>query len=644
MKKTFKYILVALSSLALSSCSFLDIVPDDIATVEMAFSNRQNAERYLGTCYNFLPNVLDPNYNAALTAGDDIVWKTAKHRMFYDMTSSYNLARGYQNTNEPYFNYWSGGLCLFRGVHECNVFVANIDKVPDMSYQEKNRWKAEVKTLKAYYMFWLFKHYGPIPLLKENFDISVDQNIMNQPRMKVDECVDYIVSLLDEAIDAEYALPDKIMSTYTEAGRISKMSAMALKAKVLVFAASPLFNGNTDYAGFLDPIDGQPFFNQDASPEAVKAKWQRAADACKEAVEFAEAHDFELYEFNDRVPFELDEKSRLLITLQNNVPSRFNEEELFGPGNRGSNVIQNYCQPRLSSYMIGMNLNYALSSHVPTLNAVQRFYSKNGVPIAEDNSGLDFSKTLVQTPDDPYLYAPSYTTVNFHLNREPRFYSSIGFDGGKWFTAENASYTDAFDVKSRKGEIAGMTQADQSSATGYFVKKLISWKNENRKEALVVYSYSVPIIRLADLYLMYSEALNEVKERPDEEVYEPIQKVRHRAGLDQGCTLVDTWAKYSNNPTKPLSKSGMRQIIMDERASELAFEGHYYDDIRRWKTAQSIMNNEQIRGWNIAESLPEGFYKEITLYVKSFTPKDYLWPLKQQDLYVNDKLVQNPLW
>lgn len=643
MKKIRIYISLLLTIIVTGACSFLNVVPDDIATVEMAFSNRQNAEKYLGTCYNFLPRVLDPSYNAALTAADDIAWYTYKHHMFYDMTASWNLARGNQNANEPYFNYWSGGLCLYRGVHECNVFIANIDKVPDMSYNERNRWKAEVLTLKAYYLFWLFKYYGPIPLLKENFDISVDQETMNQPREKVDDVVDYIVSLLDEAINMDYALPDKITSMYTEAGRITKMSALAIKAKVLVFAASPLFNANTDYAGFLDPRDGQPFFNQDSSKDAVRAKWQRAVDACREAVEFAETKGYGLYEFDERVPFDLNDKSKELITLTNIVPSRFSDEELFGPGSRSSIEIQRYCQCRLTSYMIGMNMDYALSMHAPTLNMVEKYYSKNGVPIDEDNSGIDFSKTLTDTPDDPYYFVSNYQTVKFHLNREPRFYASIGFDGGRWFTTECDSFEDSFDVKVKKGDIAGMQFADQSSATGYFVKKLSSWKNENREQALVIYPYSVPIIRLADLYLMYSEALNEVKDRPDEEVYAPIQKVRHRAGLDKGSNLVDTWARYSNNPSKPLSQSGMREIIQRERAIELAFEGQYYDDIRRWKTA-SKMNNEAIRGWSVTESLSEGFYKERTIYIKSFTPKDYLWPLKQQDLYANTNLVQNPLW
>ena len=635
--KSLKIFLTSVALYLASSCSYLDVIPDNIATIEMAFNTRTNAERYLATCYHMMPEVLNPFYNAALTAGDDIWWYS-RQNMWFDATRIWEMARGNQNTYQVLFNYWDE-FGMFRGVRDCNIFLDNIDRVPDMPFSEKDRWRAEVRTLKALYLFWVFQHYGPIPLQKVNIDISADLDMMNRPREKVDVVVDYIVSLLDEVLAMNYALPDRITSTYNESGRITQCAVYALKAKVLIWAASPLFNGNTDYAGFIDPVDGEPFFNQTRSVE----KWERAARACKEAIAYCEQAGHKLYEFDERVVFPLNDESRLLLTLCNNIPSRFNDEEIFSPGNIASTTIQNYCQPRLTPYMVGINLDRTLAQYAPTLNVVELYYSKNGVPINEDNTGLDFSKTLAPTPDNVYYYAQDYTTVNFHLNREPRFYASIGFDGGKWFCTENETIEEAYDLMVKKGDLAGL--ADQaSSATGYFVKKLVSYKNENRQESYVLYSYSVPIIRLADLYLMCSEALNEVKEQPDAEVYEYIQKVRWRAGLDMNSTLVDTWRVYSNNPTKPTTKTGMAEIIRNERHIELAFEGHRYHDLRRWKMAVETMNNRPIRGWTITESLPEGFYREKVIHVKSFTPRDYLWPLQNSAININPKLVQNPNW
>ena len=153
MKKLYVLLLTAVMSL--SSCSdYLDVIPDNITTIDMAFNNRANAKKYLSTCYSFLPFVYDTRNNAAIMSGDDVCPYQMKFTGWWDLTNAWELARGGQNSNNPYFNYWSGDQNKFRGVHECNIFLANIDKVPDMSYAERNRWIAEVYTLKAYYLYW----------------------------------------------------------------------------------------------------------------------------------------------------------------------------------------------------------------------------------------------------------------------------------------------------------------------------------------------------------------------------------------------------------------------------------------------------------------------------------------------------------
>ena len=154
------------------------------------------------------------------------------------------------------------------------------------------------------------------------------------------------------------------------------------------------------------------------------------------------------------------------------------------------------------------------------------------------------------------------------------------------------------------------------------------------------YRYAFPIIRLADLYLMYAEALNEVKSSPDDEVYEYIDYVRKRSGLEE---VKDSWSKYSKFPDKPLTQEGMREIIRKERLNELAFEGPRFWDMRRWKLAEQDMNRT-IRGLNIYEDTPEEFYKVQTIFNTSFTLKDYLWPLSIEEMVRNKNLVQNPGW
>lgn len=248
--KNIKFkILALLLILTAGSCNYLDVVPDNVATIEDAFVDKSSAERFLATCYNYLPNYGDPWVNAGLGAGDE-VW-------FNDeiVGSNFNsalIARGLQNTNDPHLNFWDGrmrGKGLYVGIRDCNIFLESIDNATDLEPLLKKRWVAEVKFLKAYYHFWLFKSYGPIPIVRENLPIYTNTEDVKVYRDPVDDVVNYIVELIDEAaVD----LPSTNLSEALEFGRITLPIALAIKARVLITAASPLFNGNTDFSSVVD--------------------------------------------------------------------------------------------------------------------------------------------------------------------------------------------------------------------------------------------------------------------------------------------------------------------------------------------------------------------------------------------------------
>jgi len=178
--------------------------------------------------------------------------------------------------------------------------------------------------------------------------------------------------------------------------------------------------------------------------------------------------------------------------------------------------------------------------------------------------------------------------------------------------------------------------------TGYLIKKhvhrLSAFPAEGR--SVSYYRYTFPVIRLADLYLMYAEALNEYKETPDQEVYEYIDLVRNRSGLNG---VVQSWADHATDPDKPLTKEGLREIIRRERMNELAFEGIRFWDIRRWKMAEELMNTP-IRGLNVYATEYEDFYDVKVIDNITFEKKDYLWPIRVAVLSKNANLVQNPGW
>ena len=233
-----------------------------------------------------------------------------------------------------------------------------------------------------------------------------------------------------------------------------------------------------------------------------------------------------------------------------------------------------------------------------------------------------------------------YTTVKLHFNRENRFYASIGFDGGSWYGQGRFNDKDPFYLMGKMGQAAGVIDREFHSPTGYWPKKMVHYENEVRPTGYVQVWYPWPVIRLADLYLLYAEAANEFG-GPSGEVYEYINLVRERAGLP---TVQDSWSNYSTSPEKYRSKEGLRSIIQQERTIELMFEAHRFSDLRRWKKAIDELNGNIISGWNIMQKEALAYYKPRVLFIQEFTPKHYLWPLSENSILVNPNLDQSPGW
>jgi len=607
-----------------SSCDYLDIVPDNVATLDNAFTDRVNTEKFLATCYSYLPNYGDPWVNPGLL-GSDEVWFNEE----LGNPQATLIARNLQSIVTPYLNYWDGlerGKPLFQGIRDCNIFLENIDKPHDIQATERRRWIAEVKFLKAYYHFWLFKSYGPIPIIDENLPIYTSSDGIKTYREPVDDVVEYIVALIDEAM---VDLPLRVQSLTTEMGRITKPIAASIKARLLATAASPLFNGNPDFAALVDNR-GMNLFNPDYSLE----KWERAADALKEAIEICEEAGHKLVE-EYQTTSDLNETIRKELMLRSIISARESPEVIWGSTHfRFSQTYQRMAQPLLVTVT---SANPVSQYYAATLRMAELFYSENGVPIEEDVS-FPYDKRYElrrASSDEADFVEPGQQTAQLHFDREPRFYAGIAFDRGAYVLDPTYRY-----VQTRAGELATKRNQGEFSATGYFVKKLVDAKNNfSGQDYVINYSYPFPIIRLADLYLLYAEALNEIKTTPDEEVYHYVDLIRFRAGLDG---VVESWKNHSRNPSKPSTQSGMREIIRQERMIELAFEGQRFWDIRRWKTAEDILS-QPIQGWNINGPGLE-FYQVVNIWQADFETKDYFWPIKETEIINNPNLVQNPGW
>lgn len=146
-------------------------------------------------------------------------------------------------------------------------------------------------------------------------------------------------------------------------------------------------------------------------------------------------------------------------------------------------------------------------------------------------------------------------------------------------------------------------------------------------------------MRMANLYLLYAEALNEIK-APYTEVLPWIDKVRERAGLEGVETA---WTNHSTDPEKFKDQTGLREIIHQERLIELALEGQRYWDIRRWKKALTEFN-KPVTGWNLLYNSADDYYKETLIYNQTFTVRDYFWPIVDAETWRNKNLKQNYGW
>lgn len=641
MKKltVFKSMVVS-GLLFFQSCNYLDVVPDNAPTIDNAFTMRSEAIKYLATCYSYLPNDGEPTINPAFMAGDEL-WLDYPTRSING--TNWNIARGNQSVTDPYVNYWDGHIInnvrersMFNAIRDCNIFLENIqnpEKVRDMTQDERTTWEGEVLFLKAYYHFMLMRHYGPIPIMDVNVPVTAPIEETQVKRQPIDQVADYIVKVLDEAASK---LPSAVQSPVTDLGHITKPIALGIKAKVLLYAASPLFNGNTDYATFKN-VDGTLFFNQSFQAE----KWRKAAQAAKEAIAACEELGMNLYEFPTPVR-PLSNTTMIQMSIRNAVTEKWNREIIWGNSNSRTWQLQYSSMAHIDPNNAGNNsVNGTLA---PTIKIIEQFYTKNGVPMDEDKT-LDFSnknQLRTGTHDERFNNIENYRTARLHFDRENRFYANVGFDGGVWYMENSPSQIDenTWTTQLRLGLFGSGVSVP---ITTYYPKKLVNWKFAFKDgNSSHIEEYPWPMLRLADLYLMYAEALNE-SEGPTADVFLYLDKIRKRAGLEG---VKESWAKYAFNSAKPTTKEGLRAIIQRERNIEMSFEGSRFWDLRRWKLAAQELN-KNITGWdrNQDKDHPELFYQEQTFYQQRFVaPRDYFWPIKESDLLVNPNLVQNPGW
>lgn len=514
--------------------------------------------------------------------------------------------------------------------------------MPGLSDELKAAYDAEADFLIAFYHFFLLRTYGPAVLVKELPDVtSSDSPEALLGRNSYDECVAWVT---DQLKNVAGRLP--MRRTGIDYGRATGVAAMAIRARLLLYAASPQFNGGEQfkslYADFKNP-DGTQLISTTYDPN----KWVIAAQACKEAIDWAREPEanYDLYEANVNSlpnypePTDLTQRSlRFTFVDKDNTPEviwAFCKKESYNYGLQGKSI------PRLSTTAYG--------GLAPTLRQIERFYTKNGLPIDEDPA-YDYPNRyeVANFPVEEKDINGEGESLKLNMGREPRFYAWIAFHNGyyevsgeddreefsyapKWKRGKDKKYKQL--VQFMKRQNMGLTNDNKyGTKTGYLNKKgTHPGTSASKSTGFKVIDYPWPMVRLAELYLNYAEACVECNDLTEAKKY--LNYVRERAGIPK--------VEVSWDGIAELTQDKLREIVHQERLIELYLENHNFWDIRRWGIAETL--GEQPKGLSVQATTITEFAKPVSVDVqRRFIPAHYLMPLPISEINKNPNMVQNP--
>lgn len=567
MKRSFAApVWLGLGILLFAACSkknFLDQTDTTNLNEETVFSDSARSVQFLNQIY------VDIGFSESATrfgnGGLDAACDEAEPQKSASVTTSVQFATGTVNPAIIADDAWN---TPYTNIRRVNQLLKHLSIIPVPQYI-RNAMGAEARFLRAWYYFIMLKHYGGVPLIGDTiYDVS---DHISAERNTFKECVDYIVSECDYVAGA---LPmTRVREDY---GRVSAGAALALKARVLLYAASPLFNG-----GNIDPQNPLTGYT-DNDPN----RWQLAADAAKAVMN---TNAFALVEDNTTAPG---------MGFYSVFVTRLNKEYIFARMQGGNKDLETAWEPPSRGGGQG---------GFPYQGTVDAFFMANGLPITDPNSGYD--------PNNPYA------------GREPRFALSIIRDQTPLI--QNTSVRAPVDIYLGPGG-KGVTQdaVYAGTPTGYYTNKML----DSNIAANYIHGTQrcFPLIRYAEVLLNYAEAANEVN-GPTPDVYNAVELVRRRAGL---------------NPYQlpaGISKDSMRNSIRAERRVELAFEGHRFWDVRRWKIADQT-ENQTMTGMEVTRNGSNVTYKIFPVRKHNFRTAMYLWAIPQHETAKSPELKQNPSW
>lgn len=613
-----KKILTLLTSsiLLLSSCeSVLDISPEGRKDLDEIFSSEVTTGAYLNGCYQDFPQFglgyffwtstpealsdnaweyhTDPNICIVQAYKDNIKPQRGKNFLIMDIGPSGN-----------FLNISSWDL-YYRNINRCNVFLSRIATATVPSEQDRSRWTAEARVLRAFYYMELMMRFGDIPLLTDPTPLEYSNELLKKSSIKT--IADFIVSECRDVIENSSELPWRITAP-SESERMTKSVAAAVMSRSVLWAASPLCNKGNDY-------------------------WEEAESVTDYALNKLLSNGFELYTnvlnpsvFGENAYFEYN------CTQMDISTSPVDKESILA----SRQVINNWWD------VMGTPICTANKAGLcPTQELVDAFPMNNGKYV------VDLAKPyLDENHLKPNLIAGSgYDEKNPYVNRDPRFYALVLYNGSIVRNAADQEVT----VETYNGGNSGLQMGTMlRTCTGYYSRKHYHPLSRRNGPA---YNASQRIFRLAELYLNYAEAAAEC------------------GHLDQAAKAIEPIRKRVNMPNIDISGKSKEQVILEirnERRIELAYEGLRYYDIRRWNNPNEDMPTVRVETGMWIEKNPDNSYTYQRFRIgdtydpasgkwagtgwdKGCYSKKYLFhPLEQEEadrLYaLTGEIWQNPGW
>lgn len=618
-----------LALISLTSCKrgYLDPwPPDGTRSYADIWENYRNTKGVLDEIYSdhipapFFNDVYDASssgaYGMMASATDEAEHSVAE-------ASVQNFTNGVWNpTNCPTLMYggpWRGSRSArtpwynsYVGIRRCNIFFENvegsplIDNLEDPTRAHELTWfKGQAYFWRAYLSFILLRTYGPYVISTHTEDLS--ENLF-RGRNTIDECVAQIVKDCNSAIDSLPYLWDE-----ANWGRVNATAAEALKSRVLLYYASPLYQGDFETFGLPKGSTGE-----------VK-RWIDAADAAREAINNNDFYDLRKVTVFSR-PYSNVDTYNDVVSLSANLE---NTEQIFMTGRTNLISIQN------EYHNLPAGVDGCMGYTNPTQEMVDEFEVVTGTGGKRTAVKFDWNN-----PDH---------AKNPYVNRDPRFYASILYNGYLWGTSSSQAYT----IDTYEGGVHRNRMLPNSTKTGYYYRKFLS-------ESVYAYAtgkYTTPSrsrceIRFAELVLNYAEALNEAYGPYEADPNGELREICGIPGINSAYAAINAVRARVNMPaiSSELTKEEMREAIHHERWVELCFEGHRFFDLRRWKEGDKL--GEPIHGvvitptaWKDNGKPSEFEYKVEKVEDRVWRDCMYWWPIPQSEMVkYGSNFKQNPGW